>query len=121
MSQIFGPKFGPEFKMAKFMLLQWSKIGLFMQVTIFLTVYAHTHMHAHSVTANINEFLDHLKGFGGIGSVVGVGPEGGGMWQREGACGRVWMYVAGVDVCGRGSGLWHGQGHVARVGACGRV
>ena len=55
MSQIFGPKFGPEFKMAKFMLLQWSKIGLFMQVTIFLTVYAHTHMHAHSVIANINE------------------------------------------------------------------
>ena len=49
----------------------------------------------------------------------------GGMWQDVGACGRgggrVWGYVAGVDVCSRGSGQKHGWGHVVRVGACGRV
>ena len=33
----------------------------------------------------------------------------GGMWQGVGA-------VVGVDVCGRGSGLWHRQGHVAGWG-----
>ena len=38
-----------------------------------------------------------------------------------GACGRVWGHVAGVGVFGRGSGLWHGWGHVVQVGACGRV
>ena len=41
-----------------------------------------------------------------------------------GACGRgggrVWGHVAGVGIFGRGSGLWHGWGHVG-VGACGRV
>ena len=29
--------------------------------------------------------------------------------------------MAGVGVCGRVSGLWHGLGHVARVGTCCRV
>ena len=38
-----------------------------------------------------------------------------------GACGRVWGHVAGINVCGRGSGLWHRWGHVAGVGWCGRV
>ena len=38
-----------------------------------------------------------------------------------GVCGRVWGHVAGVNVCGRGSGLYHGQGHVAGVGTCGRI
>ena len=50
-----------------------------------------------------------------------------------GACGRVWGHVAGVNVCGRGSGLWHRRdmwqesGHMVGsedmwqgVGACGR-
>ena len=37
-----------------------------------------------------------------------------GMWQR-------WWHVAGIGVCGRGSGIWHGWGHVAGVGTCGRV
>ena len=44
---------------------------------------------------------------------------GWGMWQGVGACGRVWRHVAGVDVCGRWSGLGHRQRHV--VGTCGRV
>ena len=39
------------------------------------------------------------------GNVAGVVAGCGGMWQGE--------------VCGRGSGLWHGWEHV--VGACGRV
>ena len=47
------------------------------------------------------------------------------MWQGVGACdmvgSRVWGHVAGVGVCGRGSGLRHGWGHVAGVGTCGRV
>ena len=52
----------------------------------------------------------------------GIGARGGGMWQVMGACGRVWGPVAGVDVCGRGSGLWHRQEHVAGgMGTCGRV
>ena len=42
-----------------------------------------------------------------------------------GACGRgggrVWGHVAGIGVCGMGSGLQHGWGHVAGVGTCGRV
>ena len=52
------------------------------------------------------------------------------MWWGVGACrggGRVWGHVTVVGVCGRGSGLWHGWGHVARGGsmwqgveACGR-
>ena len=46
----------------------------------------------------------------------GIGARGGGMWQGMGACGRVWGPVVGVDVCGRGSGLWHKQGHVAGWG-----
>ena len=41
-----------------------------------------------------------------------------------GACGRgggsVWGHVAGVGVCRRVSGLWHGWGHVAGVGPYGR-
>ena len=48
-----------------------------------------------------------------------------GMWQDVGACGRgggrVWEHVAGVNVCGMGSGLWHRRRHVAGVAACGRV
>ena len=44
-----------------------------------------------------------------------------GIGARVGACGRVWGHVAGVDVCGRGSGLWHRRGHVAGVGTYGRV
>ena len=51
----------------------------------------------------------------------GVGVRGGGMWPGVGACGRVWGKVSGVDECGRGSGLWHGWRHVARVGWCGRM
>ena len=51
------------------------------------------------------------------------------MWQDVGACGRgggwgggrVWGHVAGVNVSGRGSSLWHGWGHVAGVGTFGRV
>ena len=34
--------------------------------------------------------------------------------QGVGACGRVWGHVAGVGVFGRGSGLWHGWGHVVQ-------
>ena len=30
-------------------------------------------------------------------------------------------HVAAVVTCGRGSGLWHRWGHVARVGTYGRV
>ena len=49
----------------------------------------------------------------------------GGMWQGVGACGRcggrVWRHMAGVRVCGRGSGLWHGRGHMAGEGTYGRV
>ena len=49
----------------------------------------------------------------------------GGIWQGVGVCGRaggrVWWHVAGVDVSGGGLGLWHGWGHVAGVGTCGRV
>ena len=48
-----------------------------------------------------------------------------GMWQVVGACGRggcrVWGHVAGVRVCGRVSGLWHGWGHVAGLGTYCRV
>ena len=37
-----------------------------------------------------------------------VGGSGG--WQGVGACGRVWGrvwgHVAGVEICGRGSGMW---------------
>ena len=29
--------------------------------------------------------------------------------------------MAGVNVCGRGSGLWQRQGYMAGVGTCGRV
>ena len=57
----------------------------------------------------------------GWDDVVGCG----GMWQGVWACGRgggrVWGHVAGVDVCSRGSGLWHGWGHVVGMGTCGRV
>ena len=35
--------------------------------------------------------------------------------------GRLWGHMAGVGVCGRGSGLWHGRGHVAGEGTHGRV
>ena len=37
------------------------------------------------------------------------------------ACGRVWGQMAGADVCGRGSALWHRWVHVAVVGTYGRV
>ena len=40
------------------------------------------------------------------------------MWQGGG---RVWGHVAGVGVCGRVSGLWHGWGHVAGVGTYDRA
>ena len=57
----------------------------------------------------------------GWGHVVGSED----MWQGVGACGRgggrVSGHVAGVGVCGRVSGLWHGWEHVAGMGACGRV
>ena len=57
----------------------------------------------------------------GWDGVVGCGD----MWQGLGACGRggsrVWGHVAGVRVCGQGSGLGHGRRHVVGVGACGRV
>ena len=51
--------------------------------------------------------LGHVSGDRGKGwgHVAGYG----GMWQGVGA-------VVGVDVCGRGSGLWHRQGHVAGWG-----
>ena len=42
------------------------------------------------------------------------------MLQGMGPCGRVWGPVAGVDVCGRGSVLWHRRAPVERVGPCGR-
>ena len=43
------------------------------------------------------------------------------MWQGVGACGRVWEHMAGADVCGRVSALWHRWVHVAVVGTYGRV
>ena len=56
-----------------------------------------------------------------MGSVVGGGARGGGMWQGAEACGRVWWHVATVDVCGRGSAPVHRRRHVAGVRTCGRV
>ena len=43
------------------------------------------------------------------------------MWQGVGACGRVWGHMAGADVCGSGSALWHRWVHVAVVRIYGRV
>ena len=48
------------------------------------------------------------------------------MWGHVAGCGGMWKrwwqgVVAGVGVCGRGSGLCHGWRHMAGVETCGRM